>query len=428
MQVVFRGRSPHRREKGLKVCVTGSFAGQDSLGDECLLKAVLARLRELCPEARIEVQLKDTRNAFARQEAAVLDFEVARGLQYTIHRATHVLSRMRAPPRLAAGLAEHGVRFFATVGAFDATEAVRRLEACDAFLVYGGTQFSGQWFRLNAPSYMKSAEIVRKSGGRVFFGPQQFGPLSEDNAAMLRAALAERADDWRTRSPLDGVLLEADPTKRAAREIYDDVFSAVRRFPSRTPAAPTHLLFNLRKRTFDADDVLARDAYRGFARLVDKLIDAYDLPARFFSVSGSSFCDDDAAFSAVMAHSCRAGRITNIGRVVNEERLFDEAQHARLAVSMSFHGCILCGIAGAPFIPISEGNYYNYKYEGFEKYSNGQNVPIISLLTCDSNRDAGRIIDYVARFEPSRVEAARHRASDLADVFYRGVVGRKRSG
>lgn len=407
----------------MRVALTGSFAGQDSLGDECLLKSVVARLRHHRPDVKIEFQLNDPRNPFIIKEAISSDFDVERGLQYSMHRLAHLLGRLHIPSYLLRRVSEQGIGVAAYLDLFGVRDAVQRLKRSDAFFVFGGTQFAGQWFKLNAPSYLCSAEIVRDAGGCVFFGPQQFGPLAEEDAQKLRRYLSEVVSDWRTRNNLDAELLESDVSRRAARIVYDEVFSATRAYPSLSRQAFSYLLFNLRHMTFDDETILGVERYRAFAALVDSLVKHYRLPAVFFGMSGATFCDDDAAFDAVRQLSNSPDMLSNIGRVRDEHHLFELARAARVTVSMSFHGCILAGIAGVPFVPVTEGNYYDYKYAEFDKYTANQGVPLVSLSDCNVARDLDRISNFVDRFDPEAVADARHVASDLTDEFYVHAVG-----
>jgi hypothetical protein len=220
-------------------------------------------------------------------------------------------------------------------------------------------------------------------------------------------------------------MLEPDPAVRAQREIYDEVYSATRLYPSRSPCAPAHILFNLRHTTFDERNAMADERYHVFSQLVDKIVDHFNLPAMFFGVSGSTFCDDDAAFRAVAKYAVNGGSLTNVGRVRDEEQLFDLASKALLTVSMSFHGCLLAGIAGSPFVPVTEGGYYDYKYVDFDKYTGGQRSPLISLSNCNPEDDLRRIIRFVDRFDRTKIVRAREAASDLADGFYANAIGHR---
>jgi hypothetical protein len=147
------------------------------------------------------------------------------------------------------------------------------------------------------------------------------------------------------------------------------------------------------------------------------------VPAVFFAVSDATFCNDDAAYAAMKDMSRAPERLSSAGRVRDEYHLFELAQEARVTISMSFHGCLLSAIAGAPFVPVTEGVYYNYKYAGFDKYTGGQGTPLVSLSGHDTAADFERVRDFVDRFDASLVCETREAASELTDKFYRNAIG-----
>ena len=394
------------------VLLTGSYNGQDSLGDECLLKATVERVRHHDSNASVVVHLHGTHTPFSCAYATSTNVTMKRGLQSAVSRGESLAERLRTPAFLAPPVKHLLSRCIAR-------EAISDLKQSDAFFVFGGTQFAGQWYALNAPFYLESARIVRRNGGKVFFGPQQYGPMADGSAAELRVALTNIVSDWRTRNRQDAELLEPDVASRESRVIYDEVFSNTRLYPSKIASKRArHILFNLRLTTFDTDAPMAQEQFRAITGMMDELSRTFDLPVIFFAVSDATFCDDNATLATVRKFSTIPDRFTSVGRVRNEHHLMELAQDAAVVVSMSFHGCILSGIAGAPFVPIYEGQYYDYKYVDFDKYSGEQLVPMISLAKCDATRDAKLVADYVSRFQIARVQRTRERACALADEFY----------
>lgn len=209
-----------------RIVLTGSYNGQDSLGDECLLRAVVHRFRALEPGCDIEVQLHGAHSAFARRFAKESGIRLARGLQMGLWRLAHVARRLRAPSHLADRVALAVGPLTSGLGWQPLAKPMAALRDADLFFIFGGTQFSGQWYRLNAPAYLWSAHVVKRHGGRVVFGPQQYGPLSRGDARELRAVLAEIVDDWRTRNTADLEMLGVESGERAGRLTFDEVFSA----------------------------------------------------------------------------------------------------------------------------------------------------------------------------------------------------------
>ena len=402
----------------LRIILTGSYNGQDSLGDECLVKCVVERVRHLRPDATVDVQLHGVQQTVIQDLAHEQDLEVNKGLQSAMWRMSHVLGRLGIPRAITEASTSRGIGLAARIGLFGANVAMDRLRCSDIFIIYGGTQFSGQWFRLNAPAYLRSAEIVRSTGGRVFFGPQQYGPLSSKNTRALRSALNNFVHDWRTRNDLDANQLEPDPAKRPHRVLYDEVFSNTRLYPTKQRREARHILLNLRQTTFDTDDTLNSEQFLAITHMMDRISVALDLPVLFYAVSNASFCDDDATLAVVRRFSNAPERYTSVGRVKDEFHLLELARKAAMSVSMSFHGCILAGIGGVPFVPITEGQYYDYKYADFDKYSANQGVPLISLSRCNPEHDADACLEYAQHYHPEAFDACRVAASNQIDDLY----------
>ena len=112
----------------------------------------------------------------------------------------------------------------------------------------------------------------------MFFGPQQYGPLSSKNTRALRGALNNLVHDWRTRNDLDANQLEPDPAKRPHRVLYDEVFSNTRLYPTKQRREARHILLNLRQTTFDTDDTLNSEQFSAITHMMDRISAALDLP------------------------------------------------------------------------------------------------------------------------------------------------------
>jgi hypothetical protein len=407
----------------------GSYNGQDSLGDECLLRAVIERVRNQRSDEPIIFQMDPEVTAFAGQLAIESDVRIQRSVNACALRVAHICNRLGLGDAFGKRLAWMLMPVWLRLGVATGREVASSLRRTDRLVIFGGTQFSGQWFDLNAPAYFYSILEVRRAGGRAYLGPQQYGPLRKEQAALLSKRIRLDIADWRTRNIEDVVLLGKGAPDAEGRLVYDEVFSQVRLYPDldRTPVS-SHILVNLRATTFDTNATIEAGRYSHIAGLVDRLSEHYALPVIFFGVSDATFSEDEAAFEVIRKLSAAPERLSSVGRLRDEHHLFELAQGARLALSMSFHGCILAGIAGAPFIPVTEGDYYDYKYADFDKYTGGQGVPIVGLRTCDPVGDADRIVRFVEKYDRTQTREARRRASDLTDVFYSGMFARLPSG
>jgi len=268
------------------IVITGSYNGQDSSGDECLLKCVVQRVRSKLPDSKITIQLHDIETPFIQKYSKDTSVSISRGIQYFMWRVGGLMARLYIPSRLSEFLVKNiALKLAELFGIKSVKYPIRDLRNADVFLVYGGTQFSGQWYKLNGPAYFKSVSIVGKSGGKVVFGPQQYGPFqSTETLNQLKGFLNNDVDEWCSRNHIDVEKLRYD---NKGLEVYDEVFSNLTLYPYREPNEPKHILVNIRDLTFDTNDVIDDSAFRKIALLIDNLILYYDIPALFLrSVMG----------------------------------------------------------------------------------------------------------------------------------------------
>ena len=111
-----------------------------------------------------------------------------------------------------------------------------------------------------------------------------------------------------------------------------------------------------------------------------------------------------------------------MGRIPNGADLVQLGEGAALCISMSFHGCILSGMAGIPFIPVTDGAYYDHKYRGFDKYGDGQPVPLVELLNCDPEADASAIMEFYRHFDSRAAAGMRVQAAELMEAWYDSIA------
>ena len=83
-------------------------------------------------------------------------------------------------------------------------QALQDLEEADGIVIYGGTNFSRQWWWLQTPAYTLCR---RWSGAPVFLAPQQYGPMDPDQLQGFREGLLNHATGVLCRNPDDLKLL-----------------------------------------------------------------------------------------------------------------------------------------------------------------------------------------------------------------------------
>ena len=283
----------------------------------------------------------------------------------------------------------------------------------------------GPGFWLNAPHYLLASLIAAASGARIVAGPQQFGPVSRFEATLLRWWLRTVVDAYRTRNPLDLELLGVPPAERDERLCWDEVYSNPRVYPGQTAATRDTgaILVNLR-----VEDFLSRKSFHAqdlenFARVLEHIHRAMGRRFVFFSVSGPSFSDEETAFRMLREHLPDAIPLELAPPFADEYELMRFANaEGHGCVSMSFHGCLLCAIAGLPTVAVTRGGYYDYKYAEFDRYGDGAPVPVLPLAE-DPPMAADVVVERLRSFDSEGSRAQRERAARAAARFYDSVVG-----
>jgi Polysaccharide pyruvyl transferase len=396
------------------VLLLGSYTGQDSFGDICLLRSVTTQFQTIFgPDVRsvcdIEENLEKAR-------------EVVPGGQIT------EISRLFSEwlNRLRRWYIPFSLQMIITVLIFPIwlmVEAESRLvfrclldevRSCSCLYFYGGTQLSEQWFGINFPTVFFLTALCRLFGKPVYWGPQQYGPESSWQRRWVRFTIRFLATDVAARSA-NCVRLLALPESRL---FYDEIFSCTARYricPKRD-RRPTFILINMRASNFLRDATVAE--YHAFGQLLDRLHERLGLPFKLFQMSGSSFCDDQQLKGFLDRNGFGHIPVEILPPLDQEQELIDLAADAYGTVSMSFHGCIFSMIGGCPAVPITSGRYYDYKYADFDRYAGGQHVPIVSLQDLAPEHAVDDIVEYFKRYEPARSAAARERAAAQVGNWY----------
>ena len=406
------------------IFLIGSYNGQDSMGDKCLLRVVSSRFRQLLPDdVPIYFHAENTEElqpGGALEEAPVVAQQGMQSYFWNWHtKLRH--TQLPDPLHLKTSVATFPLAA-RTYYRNDETlqSALRQLRQSAFMFVFGGTQFTKQWWRMNLVPYMLMARMADLP---VYFGTQQYGPMTEEQQRRTQAFIRERVEGVRFRNPT--CMPELGMQGEMEKLTRDEVFSNTQVYPvvearSGTSSGEKTVLVNFRgEQEFLSDDA-------GQARL-DNLVaylralhEQLECSFTLFSVSGPEFCDDTECFGYIRE---------NLPEVeVNELPYTDAYGHieaakdAYAAVSMSFHGCILSMIAGCPAIPITHGKYYNHKYIGFENYNPDTPIPTFYVDEAPDDTLIERSVDYFRQYDPEAVAGERRRHNKKIDAFYRGIL------
>ena len=403
----------------------GSYAGQDSFGDKCLLRCVVEQIHETFgPDVRAVVDVQENRRE-AKRVVPEAEFSLA-----ISHVCAHWVNRLRrphVPVLLQMVLVCLTLPLWLVMTAANRSAlsmAIQEVRTCSCLYFYGGTQLSEQWFTLNFPPLLLMLILCRVFGKPVYLGPQQYGPERPWQRVCLRWAVKWLVTDIRTRNPNCIQMLSLPEAKLC----YDEVFSCAARYPIRPVHVRrrTFVLINMRASNFIQDTTDAD--FRAFASILRALYKRLRLPYNLFQMSGSSFCDDRRLKSFLDREGFDDLPVELVPQLDQEQDFIELAALAYGTVSMSFHGCVLSMIGGCPSVPVTSETYYGYKYVDFDRYTGGQNVPIVSLVGSNGKRAAESIAGYFERYQPARTAAAREIAASQINQWYHEIRDQSRNG
>jgi polysaccharide pyruvyl transferase WcaK-like protein len=139
-------------------------------------------------------------------------------------------------------------------------------------------------------------------------------------------------------------------------------------------------------------------------------------------MSGLGFSDDTKILQFLQKSNFDKINIDVLSPFVDEEELINIANQAYGTISMSYHGCIFSMIGGCPSVAITSGDYYDYKYIGFDSYSGGQGLPIIDLNNLNIEKATSQICDYFAKYSAERTANTREEAAQIIEKWYRQIA------
>lgn len=411
------------------VLLIGSYNGQDSLGDECLLKCAMDQYRRAARGRALDFVLHSHKvTPVLTQLQSAGGFTANEGLQSAYWRYTTQLRHTRMPLDAREALAAVTLPGYmlgaAALGYFDSREALMQLATADLLHIFGGTNFSFQWHALNMPIYIAMSSLMKLHGAPTYLGPQQYGPMSDSQLRVFKAWLTTFVSDWRTRNPKCLELLGGDPGRHL---ISDEVFSNRGLYPiePERPANGGYILLNLRGGSMSDDATFDGRELDNIADTLARIYAETDKPYRFFAVSTAELTEDQRSYEALAQRLAGRAPIENVGRVASEHELMALASRAYGCISMSFHGCILSGFRGIPAIPITAGAYYDHKYIGFDRYGDGQAIPILSLARPANADEVGAVVRYLKSYDAAAAGRLRERAAEQIEDYYQSIVSRE---
>jgi polysaccharide pyruvyl transferase WcaK-like protein len=355
-------------------------------------------------------------------------FTANEGIQQAYWRLITQLRHSRLPLDVREVLAAFSLPSYllgtAAIDYLDSRKALQQIASADLLHIFGGTNFTFQWNALNMPFFAATSAMMKLRGKPTYLGPQQYGPMTDAQLLAFKTWLSTCVSDWRTRNPKCLELLGGDPNEHL---ISDEVYSNRGLYPieHERPASGGYVMVNLRGGSMSDNSTFNSDELDNIADALARVYAQTDKPYRFFAVSTAELTEDRRSYDALAQRLAGRAPIENVGRVASEHELMALAGKAYGCISMSFHGCILCGFRGIPAIPITSGAYYDHKYIGFDQYGDGQPIPILSLARPTSDDEVGAVVSYLKTYDAGAAARRRTRAAELIEAYYQSIVVRE---
>lgn len=406
------------------ILLVGSYNGQDSLGDKCLLRAVAYRFKKhLKKDSNIIFHLHNP-TEFST-ELKDIPVVANQGLQSLYWNFNSQIARCRLSQNITRIISEltFPIAYYSLYKKYQKNirkNANDQLKDCAFMFVFGGTNFSKQWWWINIVPYMLTAKMYNLP---VYFGTQQYGPMLPKQQKRTQYFIKKNVKDLRFRNP--ACFAELGYENAFDKLTRDEVFSNIDLYPNSKIRSGNNekrktVLINYR----GAQDFLLEDPESEINRLgilMNKLGKTYDCNFMFFSVSGASFADDTEGINKLRKIVDIKYNFSTLP-YTNEFDLIEKAKECFACVSMSFHGCILAMIGGCPAIPLSSGDYYDHKYISFEEYNPSLPIPVIYVSKELSTTDYTKVTEYFDKFETEPIIRERERSNQLIDNYYQQIL------
>jgi polysaccharide pyruvyl transferase WcaK-like protein len=369
------GRSMPRCRRPLRVLVEPSDFVLSNAGDSAMMLVALERMRNMWPDATIQVLTDDAERLIAYcphvepiaangrhawVECGALHPGVYRRLPNQLRLLSRTLQRRlkSSYPRIAKQLAKRRLRSLAPSdqGALDSyIEAIRYADLVIATGMSGITDIFPEY----AFGLLGSLDLAIASGAFTALVGQGFGPLvSPDLVAMARCVLP-KVDFVSLREGFHSLpLLErlGVPLDRVVTTGDDAIEIAYER---RSESVGAHLGINIRRASYSA--IRPSDIER-LRTIMVSVIRLLRCPVLSVPVSQHTDESDSQSFGDLLSgHVDLSDKGETIKTPIG---LIDQIRKCRLVIAGSYHAGVFALAQGVPVIGLAGNDYYSHKFEG----------------------------------------------------------------
>lgn len=403
-----------------KILIIGSYNGQESFGDRCLLYSVLKNLKRFFGTRMQFISHTHQNNA---DNNAFSDIIFHQGLSYFYWRWHTQIRHLRLPLLLHAMFSFFTFPLVLILGKLTYPPiniVLKDIKKSSFLYFYGGTQLASPWFWFNFSPLFYTLLICRAYKIPVFFGPQQYGPQTKFQNRIFRLIIRFFVTDIRTRNKEDLELL----TLKADKNCYDEVFSYYSLYfrKKKQKVSKSYIMVNIRGLDFTNQSRALDEEYRVFFNFLFTLQKKIKLPFKLFQMGKASFCDDLYPLKYSTSNRNKPLDIEILPYSGKDQKLLDKMRAAYGTISMSFHGCIFSLASETPAVPVIFDKYYKYKYLDFQKYTGGQNLPFIHLKKdLNLEKKVNEVCFYFKNYSKEQINKAKIEAQKTAYRWYSSI-------
>lgn len=336
------------------ITIVGGYSIHRHLGDDLIVRTLIERLTDACPDARLRLLAND---AAPLQER----FGVPAVQDATIAHAGNVNAGMRVEASITEILATHRRRraegIAGDTNIYDFTDTIRE---SDVFVIAAAGSLAGRYRNATLLPRLIEAEIAHEARVPIVIASSGFGPFS--NLADRRAAqrLFGIAARIFPRDPFSrrGMMELGVPARRIA--LLPDAATGIEPGPvgevehllasNGIPASQPYLVASVR--ADDPSDTLAL-----VAESVLTASEALDLPVVLMPHCASVHLDDRPPMNQVMGMLGDRVTVVALDDIPPDVVAADLVRNAVVSVGSRFHNGVLSASGGKPSILICDSEY-----------------------------------------------------------------------
>lgn len=369
------------------ITIVGGYSIHRHLGDDLIVRTLIERLTDACPDARLRLLAND---AAPLQER----FGVPAVQDATVVHAGNVNAGMRGDASISEIVATHRRRAEGIVGDTHIYDFADTIGESDVFVIAAAGSLAGRYRNATLLPRLIEAEIAHEARVPIVIASSGFGPFS--NLADRRTArrLFTIASRIFVRDPLSrrGVMELGVPARRV--EMLPDAATGIEPGPV---DEVEHLLAShgiSAGRPYLVASVRADDPPDLLALVAESIVTAaetLDLPVVLMPHCASVYLDDRPPLNQIRGMLADTVRVVELGDIPPDVVAADLVRNAVVSVGTRFHNGVLSASWGKPSVLICDSEYDLQRARGLGRLP-GTRILTVSRETRDPSKRVREIV------------------------------------